>query len=471
LLAIAAVLLVPTAAAAQTDTLSNLVPDLILKGITLPGAADPGSPHAGHFTLGNPTFGGSQSASRPDLAAIGAVEAFNDRLRSQFAIVPLGSSTGGFTFTFDETTGGYSRRNPSFGPWYTERASTLGRGKASLGFTYQHSNFDSFGGLDLKDGSITFYLPHTDCCNAAAPPPSSNNPGFEGDLMEVALHLKATTDTFAVLGGFGVTDKLDLGIAIPFTRVDLEANAFATILRLSTHDTPLVHTFVQNQDVPTHTFTESGSATGVGDILLRSKYNFYSHGNNGLAVGVDVRLPTGNEDDLLGLGTTQGKFYFVMSSGTDRVMPHVNIGYTASGKGSTPAGVVFNPLGVSDEFNYAGGVEIVATQRVTIIGDLLGRTLFDAGVVEPQTKTFQFRDGAGSNASAPLQTSSTNPVTGAPYTQLGLTPGNLNLVLGSAGVKWNVMPNLLVAGNVLFPLTKGGLRDFVTVAFGLDYAF
>jgi hypothetical protein len=63
-------------------------------------------------------------------------------------------------------------------------------------------------------------------------------------------------------------------------------------------------------------------------------------------------------------------------------------------------------------------------------------------------------------------------VTSQPYSQLALTFGeNLNLVLGAIGAKVNVAPNLLISGNVLFPFTKGGLRDRFTIAFGLDFAF
>ena len=50
-------------------------------------------------------------------------------------------------------------------------------------------------------------------------------------------------------------------------------------------------------------------------------------------------------------------------------------------------------------------------------------------------------------------------------------PGNLTLLLGTAGVKFNIAGNLLVSGSVLFPLTKAGLRSRVTTVIGLDYAF
>ena len=67
--------------------------------------------------------------------------------------------------------------------------------------------------------------------------------------------------------------------------------------------------------------------------------------------------------------------------------------------------------------------------------------------------------------------SQTNPVTNQPYRQLALTPGNLNVLLGALGGKFNVSQNLLLSGNVLFPLANNGLKDHLTVAFGLDYAF
>jgi Putative MetA-pathway of phenol degradation len=465
--------LVPVAAAAQSDEgIANLLPDLILRGITLPEAGAPGNPHAGHFTLGNPTYGGSQAGSIPNAAAIGAVEAFNDRLRGQFANFPLGSSAGGFTYTYDEQLGTYTRRTASFGPAFTERAVTIGRKQKSFGMNYQHTRFDSFGGENLDDRSITFYLPHTDCCNAATPPPSSLTPGFEGDLIEAALQLKAATDTFVFFGNFGLTDNLDLGVGLPLAHVSMDANVRATIIRLSSPESPLVHTFVQGQNVTEEIFSEAGDATGIGDLLVRSKYNFYNSGNAGFAAAVDLRLPTGDENNLLGLGTTQAKIYFIWSQNHERVSPHVNIGYTLSGSGDrTPTLGGYTPLGVSDEFNFAGGVEFVVNPQLTLIGDLIGRTLIDAGKVEAQTLTFQYRPGAASTTTTPLQTSTTNPLTNGPYRQLGLTPGNLNLGLGAAGFKYNPFPKMLLSGNVLFPLTEGGLRDKLTIAIGVDFAF
>ena len=49
--------------------------------------------------------------------------------------------------------------------------------------------------------------------------------------------------------------------------------------------------------------------------------------------------------------------------------------------------------------------------------------------------------------------------------------GNLNLLLGSVGLKVNPVGNLLLVGNVLFSIGTGGLQDKVTPVFGIDYTF
>ena len=466
-------LMMPAAVEAQSSGgLADLVPDLILRGILLPGGADPGTPHGGHFTLGNPTEGGSQAASRADEASIRAVAEFSERFRAQFAAFPLGSSTGGFTFSFDERAGIYTRNTDSFGPAFGERAMTIGRRKLSVGFNYQHTGFDTFAGENLRDGSIKFYLPHTDCCSGAVPPPSENIPGMEGDILQADLLVDASIDTIAFFGNYGLTDRIDVGLAIPISRVDVEAELHAHIVRLSTADNSRVHTFVQGEDVSERIFSQSGSATGLGDILVRTKYNFLRSGDIGVSAAMDLRLPTGDENDLLGTGTTQAKLFAILSSTRGRLSTHANVGFTISGHGSPEELYGVEPLGVSDEFNYYGAVEFTPHARLTLLGEILGRTMLDAGQIELATRTFTYRVGSTAPGSAPEVTSSINPLTEEPYRQLALQPGNnLSILLGSTGFKFNASANLLVATHVLFPINNAGLRDRLTFAIGIDYAF
>jgi hypothetical protein len=45
------------------------------------------------------------------------------------------------------------------------------------------------------------------------------------------------------------------------------------------------------------------------------------------------------------------------------------------------------------------------------------------------------------------------------------------MLLGAVGAKFNPWPNLLVSGNVLFPLNDSGLTDKLTWVLGFDYSF
>jgi hypothetical protein len=446
-------LIVPRPCEAQPAT---QVSDLVLNGITTAGGPNPGFSHAGHFMLG-----ASQGTAEADqIFAEQAIVTFNDRMKNQLTNFPLGSSSGGFTYTFDATTGAFARSSTSFGPAFTERAVTLGRGRFSVGMNYEHTTFSSFGGENLRNGAITFYLPHTDCC---AGPDTPFNPTFEGDWMQVALDVKAKADTFLFVASAGLTNRLDVGVAVPFTRVSLETIAHATILRLATGGTnPPIHTFVQGQDVISQDFSSSGTSAGVGDIVVRSKYSLYRTSRGGLAAAIDLKLPSGDSDNLLGIGTTQAKMYVIASTEAGMFSPHINVGYTASGAGDLTPQFGVPVTGVSDEVNYAGGTEFTPNPRVTLIGDLIGRTLRGAGTIAAETISLPFGTGAAS---------STNPLSGQPYRQLAWTPGNLNLVLGSAGVKYNPAGNVLLTGNVLFPLTSGGLKSKVSFVLGVDIAF
>ena len=44
-------------------------------------------------------------------------------------------------------------------------------------------------------------------------------------------------------------------------------------------------------------------------------------------------LSSGDADNLLGLGTTQGNVLLIALSDNERVSPHVNLGFTVSGEG------------------------------------------------------------------------------------------------------------------------------------------
>ena len=455
--------------------LADLLPDLILRDITLPHA-NTGLSHEAHFS--------PIEADEADNPAVGIVRNFNKLMMVQLATFPLASSAGGFTYTFDSNLGTFRRASSSFGPAFAERSLTIGRRKFNAGFSYQHTSYDNFEGQNLGDRSIKIYLRHTDCCRSGSgggsgtggggggggtgagsgpveqPNGTRLDPPFEGDLIEAALAMTAKTDTAAFSFNYGLTSRWDVGLVVPLVHVDLNAEVQATIIRLATTSDPLTHTFeVGNPNATQKMFGQSGSATGLGDLVLRTKYRVVGGGNTGLAGALDLRLPTGDQDNLLGSGG-QAKIFLVQSSGTDRIMQHANVGYTASWGQVPNAGLLALVGGeeqMPDEFNYAAGVEFVVESRLTVIGDILGRSLRDAGRLDIASKPFVFEGR-------------TAPET-ALFDEFEPRAGNLNLTLGTVGVKFNPVGNFLLSANVLFPLGNTGLRSKFSTVFGLDYTF
>ncbi len=196
-------LMLPRTALAQADArlpLSQILPDLIGNTIVLAPRSTPEAPsHAAHF--------------KPSPEQLQTPIQFNQQLVTLLSSLPFGSSSGGFTYTYDPSVGTFSRSSESFGPLFAERALTIGRERGSLGVSYQRSTYDTFEGKNLREREIKFYIQHTDCCGKVqngvqAPDGTLLNPAFEGDLIEAALSLNLTTDLVVFSATYGLTDRL-----------------------------------------------------------------------------------------------------------------------------------------------------------------------------------------------------------------------------------------------------------------------
>ena len=341
---------------------------LIQSEIRLAGPP-PGSPfpsHDAHF------IAGEQEKLAPYL--------FNQAIVSQLTTFPIGSSSGGFSYGLDASLGIFERTTGSFGPAFAERALTIGRNRFSFGANFLHAGYDAFEGKDLRDGSIKFYLTHKPESGAF----------FEGDVIETALDLRLKTDTVAFFADYGVTDRLDVALAVPIVSVRMDASIDATVLRLATGTTgptSSIHEFPTGGERTT--IRESGSAQGIGDVLIRAKYRFLDRPGGGLAAGVDLRLPTGDYANLLGTGAAQTRVSLIASRTYDKFAPHLNIGYTFSGTSSSPF------FALTDELHYTAGTEVEAHPRVTITADLIGRSLRNSGRLQEQSRVFNFMSAAG----------------------------------------------------------------------------
>jgi hypothetical protein len=447
---------VTVCAQSATPTLSELLPRLHAQLIA-----------AEDMALGPYSYNQEQETRK---ARLDTVLHINNLLAAQLSSFPLGSSAGGFTWTFEPVAASFGRASDSFGPIFTERALTIGRHKLNIGVNYQRVTFDHLDGKKLAGGDIVGYTGLPD------------QGGANGVFFAEALDLQLTTDTISVFGTYGVTDQLDVSVAVPTNRVQVKATLVSqygdTIVGTSNPShleaTPLCAEYwipwlerVQILSQPSAVTAQgcglraeaAGSATGIGDVVVRAKYRFLRSHGGGLAGGIDVRLPTANERNLLGIAGAQAKVYLAASSGVGRFSPHVNVGYTVSGESEAaraPDAVLIAP---PDEVNYAGGADIVLSFRTTLALDIVGRTLRGIGTLDDVSSLFGSRNGDHAATSRPFQ-------------EFRLSSGaDLNLLLGSAGVKFNPAANLLLSVNGLFPLSSRGLTDRFAWLIGFDYSF
>ena len=344
---------------------------------------------------------------RDEQAAVETRDVLARFLTLEIGTVPVSSSSGGFTYRLDPTLGAVVRSSDSFGPFFTERSLTAGRSQASFGIGYRTNTFDNINGRDLLDGTLV----------STASILRGESAPF--DIETVGLRIR--TDTMTVTANYGVTDRFDIGGAIPFVRVALRGQRV---------DTYRGRQLVQAEG--------SGSATGLGDVVVRAKYNVFRDGGSGVAVAGEARLPTGNEEELLGTGRTSLTPRLIGSFERDRVGIHGELGYS------------FRE--VSNTLGYAVAVTVVAVPRLTLVGELSGLRLGGLGRLAETTQPHPGLVGVD-----------TIRLTGVEQTT--------DRILAVAGFKWNIANTWLLTANVRRPLTDVGLNAGWVPTITFDYAF
>jgi len=388
---------------------------------TLPGE----QPHTAHF---NSDFQSNFSQ-------------FGTALVDQFVSLPLPSPTSGFTYEFDPSLGVFKRTTRSFGPILADRADTLGARRVAMGFAYQRFTFDSVEGLDLHTVPAVFTHDNAQLL------------GGREDVVTTTNAIDVTVNQTTAYLTLGVTEQLDLSIAVPFISNSLKVVSTATIRRIGTTN-PLTHFFRQaDGDVgDVRVFNAQGSAAGVGDAVVRAKHTFRKTATSGLAAGIDLRIPTGDAMNLLGSGTPGIRPFAIWSGTYSGVSPHINVGYRWNGSSILAGNPATGESGdFPDDLGYAFGADLSANSRLTVAFDVIGRYTINAERL--QQETFHALDGHST------------------FPNIGFAVDSYNALSGSLGMKAMLADKLLLTGNVLFSLDDNGVRDKVTPMFGLEYSF
>src|SRR5580704_4280239 len=162
---------------------------------------------------------------------------FNEAFGTQIAQLPLATPASGFVFALDKTTGVLSVSSESYGPLLSERAETIGRHKYYAAFTYQRFNFGEIDGNDLDHIPIVFTL-------------------ADGSVVTSSMtRVDAKVDQFAAFGTFGLTQHVDISLAIPWEKISMGVSSAGTEYSTTTAATAQFMT------------SKPGSASGVGDVV------------------------------------------------------------------------------------------------------------------------------------------------------------------------------------------------------------
>lgn len=357
-------------------------------------------------------------------AVVNPLQPLNQALATQLTLVPLASPASGIVYIKNQATKlPVASGTETFGPVLTERGETLYKNKLFVAATYQRFRFDTLDGVDLKQIPMffSFCTPVGQCGPIAA-------------IVRTDAHL----DQFAFFGTYGITNWLDASIALPIVNVTVAANGVNCVPPYCSFTTPGGVTIsFQNAQV-------AGSATGIGDIVLRGKASVFQAEKFKLAVGCDVRLPSGDALNFLGAGSAGVKPFEALSR-SGKFSPHLNVAYQWNGD-SLLAGVVAGNKGkMPGIFSYAVGADWAALNNLTVAVDYLGEHVVDASRLE-QTTTFNLPSTTRAE-------------------------GTFDTSRGAFGFKWKPTRELLVSGNIFVKFDRNGLHHTPVPLAGISYTF
>lgn len=290
------------------------------------------------------------------------------------------------SFTLERSTG-------VPGPLFSERALSLGAGRFNFGVGYSFIDFSELNGTNLDSVTSPALLNEVRTRTEAV----QRDDGlflapalFSTIRTRIALNAHLTVPALR----YGITDKWDVSLAIPIVNtflkvrndivplVDVDPDVARFLFRRDEQGNvvPIGYVDAQGQLIssvfqlplvksrrsPRLLAKAAGGATGVGDISLRTKYNFWQSEAGGAALGLSLQLPSGDERDLHGTGETHlATFLYLSQILWERFEPHLNVG------------VDFNVDDVDrSSFLYAVGASVLAWRQLGLLVDFIGRSEF-----------------------------------------------------------------------------------------------
>jgi hypothetical protein len=335
--------------------------------------------------------------------------------------LPVISASAGITYRYNTELDVFERSSDTLGPIFMERPDTIGRSKFNVNVSYQYVQFDEYDGQDLDS------LQNRDPIITRVVDGSGNPVGFTANRLQYRLGLQNQIVAFS--GTYGLLDDLDVNLTLPLIATNFKVGVTQQQEFAAGPDgifTPLTLAPV--------TARSTEDKFSVGDMLLRFKYQLPRIADGWLrsAAGLQLRLPTGNEDDFQGTGSFEiSPAFYVSTVLWKRVTPYVN------------AAIDLRTDDVANsQARYAVGFDFDLFPRWNLSFAFLGRSEFERSAKAGETDFLHLTPQGP--ALRPL---------------LGLDFARNDFFDASFGTRVVVWRQIMLFGNILYALNDAGLRN------------
>lgn len=363
----------------------------------------------------------------------GAFDALSGALGDTVArSIPVLAASAGYTYRYNPELEAFERTSATLGPLFLDRPNTLGRGKININVSYQYVQLDELDGQDMD--SLT-----------APAPIIARETDLSGSLIQRSAwdyryDLSLVNHVAAFSLTYGLFDDLDLNILVPLISTEFDATVNVRRVAVAAPGQPFVP-----QPGPTASASAGDSHIGVGDILLRGKYELPQAGIVQSAVGLQLRMPSGDEDNFQGTGSFEASpALFASTVVWDRVEPHAAVA------------VDLNADDVDQsQARYGVGVDVDVTRRVGVALAFLGRSQFTGSAPSGSTDFQHLINGQA-----------------APWPILNTEFDRKDFFDFSFGLRAVVWKQIMVFLNGIFALNDDGLRSSEIIpTFGVEATF
>ena len=358
-----------------------------------------------------------------DSGNAGFGDLISDLTALEVATTPLGTPAAGIVFRYEDDQS-FRRQQLNFAPLLLGRAATSGRSTAMFGLNVATASYDTISDLPLDRLPIA---------------------SFEGPAPVVsASTLDLSVETLMVTGfaTLGLTDRLDVGVAVPVVAVTLGGA-------------------MMQQEAATGSaiFPVDASSFGIGDIGVTGQFRLWAGANipDGLTARVTLRAPTGNTDELRGIDTWRTMASATASRGFGRLSVHGTAGFeswsrSVALRNTLPANLVETWL-LKDQLRVGGGFELAASAIVTVSFEALWRRVGQTGQLELRS------------IAVPA------PEVGIESAQLlGVGPGGLEKNIMVPRISVNIQERTMLTFRTVMSLSDSGMRDKLIPMIGLNWA-